>query len=101
MNVVYFCGTLFLFQIAYCSDNPNHLPKTHQRWCKSYSLYQKLVTYQQTSGRLEPKLPGKVMTEAYQIPEKMNEILATMYEERIGRYYKMSILIEVETNTKE
>ncbi|KAL0810690.1 hypothetical protein ABMA28_010019 [Loxostege sticticalis] len=70
-------------QISYCSDQPEHFPKTHQRWCKSYSLYQKLVCYQQTQGRLEPKLPSKIMVEPHQLSEKMNEVLAAMYEEKI------------------
>ncbi|KAJ0171656.1 hypothetical protein K1T71_012419 [Dendrolimus kikuchii] len=70
-------------QISYCVDKPEHLPKTHQRWCKSYSLYQKLVIHQQTKGRLEPKMPTKVMAEPYQIPDKINEMLASIYEEKI------------------
>ncbi|XP_053620251.1 titin [Plodia interpunctella] len=70
-------------QISYCSSVPDHLPSSHQRWCKSYSLYQKLVCYQQTQGRLEPKLPGRVITGYYQVPDKINEVLAAMYEEKI------------------
>ncbi|KAJ2944902.1 hypothetical protein O0L34_g1794 [Tuta absoluta] len=70
-------------QISYCSGEPNHLPKSHQRWCKSYILYNKLVVYQQTKGRLEPRLPTRVMAEVYQVPEKLNEVLASMYEEKI------------------
>ncbi|KAL4709525.1 hypothetical protein ACJJTC_007256 [Scirpophaga incertulas] len=69
-------------QISFCTDNPDHIPKLHQRWCKSYSLYQKLVCYQQTKGRLEPMLPSKVMMD-YQIPDKLNDVLASMYEEKI------------------
>ncbi|RVE54685.1 hypothetical protein evm_000806 [Chilo suppressalis] len=69
-------------QISYCSAQPDHLPKSHQRWCKSYSLYQKLVSHQQTKGRLEPKLPSKVLMD-FQMPEKINEVLASMYEEKI------------------
>ncbi|XP_046972798.1 FK506-binding protein 5 [Vanessa cardui] len=69
-------------QISYCADHPDHLPSFHQRWCKSYALYQKLVNYQQTKGRLEPKLPTKVM-EHYRIPDKINEVLGAMYEEKI------------------
>lgn len=37
------------------------------------------------------------MTEDFQIPEKMNEILATMYEERIGKYYEITIVMVVES----
>ncbi|XP_075986248.1 uncharacterized protein LOC142983226 isoform X2 [Anticarsia gemmatalis] len=70
-------------QISFCTDNPDHLPNSHARWCKSYSLYQKLVCYQQTKGRLEPKIPTKVMQGQYQIPDKINEVLAAMYEEKI------------------
>ncbi|CAH0598164.1 unnamed protein product [Chrysodeixis includens] len=70
-------------QISYCSDTPDHFPSTHARWCKSYSLYEKLVSYQQTKGRLEPKLPTRVLKEPQQIPEKINEVLASMYEEKI------------------
>ncbi|XP_035454816.2 muscle M-line assembly protein unc-89, partial [Spodoptera frugiperda] len=70
-------------QISYCTDNPDHFPKSHSRWCKSYSLYEKLVSYQQTKGRLEPKMPTKVLREPQQIPEKINEVLASMYEEKI------------------
>ncbi|KAF9790109.1 hypothetical protein SFRURICE_005958 [Spodoptera frugiperda] len=50
---------------------------------QSYSLYEKLVSYQQTKGRLEPKMPTKVLREPQQIPEKINEVLASMYEEKI------------------
>ncbi|KAH9636058.1 hypothetical protein HF086_016932 [Spodoptera exigua] len=70
-------------QISYCTDNPDHFPKSHSRWCKSYSLYEKLVSFQQTKGRLEPKMPTKVLREPQQIPEKINEVLASMYEEKI------------------
>ncbi|KOB76133.1 Uncharacterized protein OBRU01_06227, partial [Operophtera brumata] len=56
--------------------------QSHQRWCKSYHLYSKLVGYQQTRGRLEPRLPTKVM-ENYNLVEKINEVLAAMYEEKI------------------
>ncbi|XP_014363764.2 uncharacterized protein LOC106715042 [Papilio machaon] len=70
-------------QVSYCIENPDHLPPVHQRWCKPYALYQKLVLYQQEHGRLEPRLPGKVMTHHYNIPDKMNEVLAAMYEEKI------------------
>ncbi|XP_059056036.1 FK506-binding protein 5 [Achroia grisella] len=70
-------------QVSYCRDHPEHLPKSHQRWCKSYSLYQKLVCYQQTQGRLEPKLPNRVMIDQYYIPEKINEVLATIYKDKI------------------
>ncbi|CAB3240417.1 unnamed protein product [Arctia plantaginis] len=70
-------------QISFCKDYPDHYPKSHSRWCKSYSLYQKLVCYQQTKGRLEPRLPTKVMQEYYKIPENINEVLAAMYEEKI------------------
>ncbi|XP_004924387.2 nuclear-pore anchor-like isoform X1 [Bombyx mandarina] len=70
-------------QMSYCANSPDHLPKSHQRWCKSYSLYQKLVTYQQTKGRLDLKMPTRVMSGLYQIPDNMNEVLASMYEEKI------------------
>ncbi|KPJ03900.1 Zinc finger MYND domain-containing protein 17 [Papilio xuthus] len=70
-------------QVSYCIENPEHLPPTHQRWCKPYALYQKLVLHQQEHGRLEPRLPGKVMVDYYNVPDKMNEVLASMYEEKI------------------
>ncbi|XP_022126940.2 FK506-binding protein 5 [Pieris rapae] len=70
-------------QISYCTEHPEHLPLSHQRWCKSYALYQKLVSYQQKLGRLEPKLPTKVMPAEYQMPETMNEVLASLYEEKL------------------
>ncbi|CAH4032250.1 unnamed protein product [Pieris brassicae] len=70
-------------QISYCTEHPAHLPISHQRWCKSYALYQKLVSYQQKLGRLEPTLPTKVMPADYQIPETMNEVLASLYEEKL------------------
>ncbi|CAH2098509.1 unnamed protein product [Euphydryas editha] len=69
-------------QISYCIEHPEHLPVFHQRWCKSYALYRKLVNYQQTKGRLEPRLPTKVL-DHYKIPDKMNEVLGIMYEEKI------------------
>ncbi|CAF4956622.1 unnamed protein product [Pieris macdunnoughi] len=70
-------------QVSYCTEHPEHLPISHQRWCKSYALYQKLVSYQQKLGRLEPTLPTKVMPADYQIPETMNEVLASLYEEKL------------------
>ncbi|XP_041972515.1 uncharacterized protein LOC121728407 isoform X1 [Aricia agestis] len=69
-------------QISYCSDKEAHLPTEHLRWCKSYALYKKLVNYQQTKGRLEPPMPTKIL-ENYEIPEKINDVLASMYEEKI------------------
>ncbi|XP_013148417.1 PREDICTED: intracellular protein transport protein USO1 [Papilio polytes] len=69
-------------QVSYCIENPEHLPTAHKRWCKPYSLYQKLVLHQQEHGRLEPRLPSKVMT-YYSIPDKLNEVLASIYEEKI------------------
>lgn len=82
----FFTGSLIVkivLQISYCIEYPEHLPVWHQRWCKSYALYRKLVNYQQTKGRLEPRLPTKVL-DSYKIPEKMNEVLGIMYEEKIG-----------------
>ncbi|CAG5006710.1 unnamed protein product [Parnassius apollo] len=70
-------------QVSYCIEHPEHLSPNHQRWCKSYALYQKMVLYQQSKGRLMPKLPGKVMMDDYVIPEKINEVLASMYDEKI------------------
>ncbi|GBP03433.1 hypothetical protein EVAR_101798_1 [Eumeta japonica] len=71
-------------QIAYCKDKPEHLPKSHQRWCKSYHLYKKLVIYQQKTGKLDPKLPTRVVTDVdFRLPDKINELLATLYEEKI------------------
>ncbi|XP_072946308.1 uncharacterized protein [Epargyreus clarus] len=70
-------------QISYCSDHPDHLPASHQRWCRSYALYQKLVHHQQTKGRLEPKMPTRIMAEGYRISDKINEVLAAMYDEKI------------------
>lgn len=71
-------------QISFCIEHADHYPKSHSRWCKSYSLYQKLVSYQQTKGKLDLKLPTKVMREKYEIPDKINEVLAVMYEEKIS-----------------
>ncbi|XP_068624189.1 enolase-phosphatase E1-like [Battus philenor] len=70
-------------QVSYCAEHPDHLPVNHLRWCKSYALYQKMVLYQQTNGRLVPKFPGKVMVGDFIIPDKINEVLASMYEETI------------------
>ncbi|XP_048006388.1 uncharacterized protein LOC125241790 isoform X2 [Leguminivora glycinivorella] len=69
-------------QISYCSEHPDHLPKSHSRWCKSYNLYRGLVKHQQTKGRLEPKLPTRVL-ELTPLPENINEVLAAMYEQKI------------------
>ncbi|XP_063370683.1 uncharacterized protein LOC134659003 [Cydia amplana] len=69
-------------QISYCSEDPDHLPKGHSRWCKSYNLYRGLVKHQQTKGRLEPKLPTRVL-ELSPLPENINEVLAAMYEQKI------------------
>ncbi|VVC93909.1 unnamed protein product [Leptidea sinapis] len=71
-------------QIAYCADQPDHFPASHKRWCNSYSLYQKLINHQQTKGRLEPKLPSKVMNAPYQMPDKINGVLASLYEEKLA-----------------
>ncbi|CAK1547580.1 unnamed protein product [Leptosia nina] len=70
-------------QVAFCSDYPEHLPVSHQRWCNSYGLYQKLVSYQQKQGRIEPPMPKKVITDNYQLPEKLKDALADLYEENI------------------
>ncbi|CAH2057924.1 unnamed protein product, partial [Iphiclides podalirius] len=70
-------------QVSFCNEHPDHLPLSHHRWCKSYALYQKLVLYQQSNGRLEPKLPRMVMVGSFVVPDKINEVLATMYEEKI------------------
>lgn len=72
------------FQISYCADHPEHLPSAHKQWCNSYALYQKLVNYQQTKGKLEPKLPTKVLSH-YRIPDNLNQVLGSMYEEKIGK----------------
>ncbi|XP_063633771.1 titin [Cydia splendana] len=69
-------------QISYCSEDPDHLPKSHSRWCKSYNLYRGLIKHQQTKGRLEPKLPTGVL-ELSPLPENINEVLAAMYEQKI------------------
>ncbi|XP_061384670.1 ankyrin repeat domain-containing protein 12 isoform X2 [Danaus plexippus] len=69
-------------QVSYCSDHPEHLPSSHQRWCKSYALYQKLVLHHQTFGKLMPKLPKKVF-ENWQIPDNMNEVIGSMYDEKL------------------
>ncbi|CAH2251800.1 jg13781 [Pararge aegeria aegeria] len=69
-------------QISFCNDHPEHLPSSHQRWCKSYALYQKMVNYQLTKGRLEPPLPTRVLNH-YKIPGKLNEVLGSMYKEKI------------------
>ncbi|XP_063391340.1 uncharacterized protein LOC134676884 [Cydia fagiglandana] len=69
-------------QISYCSEDPDHLPKSHSRWCRSYNLYRGLVKHQQTKGRLEPKLPTRVL-ELSPLPENINEVLAAMYEQKI------------------
>ncbi|XP_061705032.1 titin isoform X2 [Cydia pomonella] len=69
-------------QISYCSEHPDHLSKSHSRWCKSYNLYRGLVKHQQTKGRLEPKLPTRVL-EMSPLPENINEVLAAMYEQKI------------------
>ncbi|XP_063544607.1 titin [Cydia strobilella] len=69
-------------QMSYCSEDPDHLPKSHSRWCKSYNLYRGLVKHQQTKGRLEPKLPTRVL-ELSPLPENINEVLAAMYEQKI------------------
>lgn len=69
-------------QISYCIDHPEHLPADHKQWCKSYRLYQKMVKYQQTKGRVEPKLPTRVLSH-YRIPDNLNEVLGSMYEEKI------------------
>ncbi|KAI8423447.1 hypothetical protein MSG28_012579 [Choristoneura fumiferana] len=68
--------------ISYCSEHPDHLPSSHGRWCKSYNLYRSLVRHQQTQGRLEPKLPTRIV-ELNPMPDNINEVLAAMYEERI------------------
>lgn len=77
----------FFFQISYCTDHPEHLSAAHKQWCKSYGLYQNMVKYQQTKGRVEPKLPTRVLSH-YRIPDNLNEVLGSMYEEKIGNKHK-------------
>ncbi|XP_034826245.1 uncharacterized protein [Maniola hyperantus] len=69
-------------QLSYCIEHPEHLPPSHQRWCKSYALYQRLVNYQLTKGRLEPLRPTRALNH-YQMPGNINDVLGSIYEEKI------------------
>lgn len=72
-------------QVAHCTAHPEHLIDNHQRWCKSFQLYEKLVVKQSVSGRIEPMLPTKIINKAYALPNNIDDIFKDLYENYDGK----------------
>lgn len=72
-------------QVAYCTAYPEHLIENHQRWCKSFQLYEKLVVKQSVSGRIEPMLPTKIINKPYEMPNNIDDIFKDLYENYAGK----------------
>lgn len=72
-------------QVAYCTAHPDHLIENHQRWCKSFQLYEKLVVKQSVSGRIEPLLPTKIITKPYELPNNIDDVFKDLYENYGGK----------------
>ncbi|XP_031622013.1 muscle M-line assembly protein unc-89-like [Contarinia nasturtii] len=67
-------------QVFYCTNQPEHLIESHQRWCKSVALYQKLVVTQSMSGRIEPNLPSRIQTKPYSLPNSISDVFKDLYK---------------------
>lgn len=74
-------------QVAYCTAQPEHLIENHQRWCKSFQLYEKLVVKQSVSGRIEPTLPTRIINKPYALPNNIDDIFKDLYENYTGKHY--------------
>jgi splicing suppressor protein 51 len=76
-------------QTTYCKTSPDHLPTSHEKWCKSNLIYQKLVSRQKILGRIDPILPAKILTKAISLPENIDETINLMYTNTTGSYVKI------------
>lgn len=49
--------------------------KQHEHWCKSYSLFKRIIMRQEKyGGRLEPKLPIKILKQLPAMASKTHDI---------------------------
>ena len=76
-------------QVSYCKANPEHLSSSHDKWCKSYLLYQKLVLRQKILGRIDPILPAKILMESISLPQNIDETFKIMYKNTTGNFGKL------------
>lgn len=67
------------------------------QWCKAFGLYQKLVVRQNTSGRIEPPLPSKVMTKPYLLPPQIDDVFKDLYKNYSGNIPNKKTPDEVST----
>lgn len=72
-------------QVSFCSENAEHLPESHKRWCKFYLLYQKFVIKQKKYGRIEPPLPSKIMETSYELPKTIEGVFHQLYKNLNGK----------------
>lgn len=75
---------IFDFQASHCVAHQNHLPTSHQKWCKAFDLYQKLVIKQKKCGRIEPELPSRIMTKPYELPNNIDDVFKDVYSNLSG-----------------
>lgn len=67
-------------QVSFCAEHPDHLLPTHQKWCKSFFLFQKLILRQKILGRIEPVLPIRIAGKSFSIPPNMDEVIKLLYK---------------------
>ncbi|XP_052861405.1 uncharacterized protein LOC128268377 [Anopheles cruzii] len=67
-------------QVSYCAAHPVHLPSSHDRWCKAYLLFQKLILRQRILGRIEPPMPARILTKASPLPLNIDETIKQLYK---------------------
>lgn len=71
-------------QVFYCNAHPDHLVESHENWCKSVALYQKLVVTQSITGRIEPSLPSRIQTKPYILPNSIGQVYKDLYRNYSG-----------------
>lgn len=80
-------------QVAYCTAHPEHMLENHQRWCKSFQLYEKLVVKQSVSGRIEPVLPTKIINKPYPLHNNIDDIFKDLYEDYAGKALALQLFV--------
>jgi len=67
--------------VSYCEAKPSHLPISHKKWCKYYSLFYKLLLRQKLHGRIEPILPNRILQKTdTALPETMDEVFKLLFK---------------------
>lgn len=81
-------------QVSYCAAYPEHLPQIHEKWCKSFNLYQKIVLRQKNFGRIEPSLPSKIMLKPYPLSDNIDDVFKNLYKNYGGKliFYKCFLI---------